>query len=116
MTMKYPNIFYLQGAGHFFDIINVSWIECVTRLKIFERFLNLPLMPQNKTLQDIKMKCTIQAILSMQYNTPFISRQCNSRRSTCASSSNIGFIDTSVVKIFSASAYIPVTPHDIPVS
>jgi hypothetical protein len=51
VSVKYPNIFYSQGAGHFFDIVHVSWIECVTSLKIFERFLNLPLMPQNKTLK-----------------------------------------------------------------
>jgi hypothetical protein len=107
VSVKYPNVFYLQRAGHFFDIIHVSWIECVTRLKIFERFLNLPLMPQNKTLQDIMMKCKGQAIFSMQYNAPFISRQCNSTRST-SSSSNISFIDTSLVKTFSVSTYVSV--------
>lgn len=124
VSVKYPNIFYLQGAGHFFDIVNVSWIECVTCLKIFKRFLNLPFVPQNKTLKEIMMKCKIQAIFFKQHNTPitkvrpFISRQCNSRRSTSAStsSSSSSFIDTSVVEVFSASAYVPVSPHDIMVS
>lgn len=115
MSVKYTNIFYLQGAGHFFDIVNISWIECVTCLKIFERFLNLPLMPQNKTLKEIMMKCKIQAIFFMQHKTPIRkvrplmhsrrSTQCNSRRSTSASSSSSSssFIDTSVVEAFSAS-------------
>ena len=90
-------------------------------LKIFERFLNLPFVPQNKTLKDIMMKCKTQAIFFMQHNTPIrkvrplISRQCN-RRSTSAITSSSSFIDTSVVEVFSASAYIPVSPHDIPVS
>ena len=70
VSLKYPNIFYSQWAGHFFDIIHVPWIECVTCLKIFERFLNLPFVPQNKTLKEIMMKCTIQAIFFMQRNTP----------------------------------------------
>jgi hypothetical protein len=52
-----PNIFYLQGAGHFFDIIYVSWIETVTGLKIFKRFLNLPFVSQNKALKDKMIKC-----------------------------------------------------------
>jgi len=97
--VKYTNIFYLQGAGHFFDIVHVSWIECVTGLKIFERFLNLPLMPQNETLKDIMKKCKIQAIFFMQHNTPIrkirslISRQCNCRsRSASSSSSSNSFI------------------------
>jgi len=124
VSLKYPNIFYSQGAGHFFDIIHISWIECVTCLKIFERFLNLPFMPQNKTLKEIMMKCKIQAVFFMQHNTPIrmfrplISRQCNSRMSTSASGSSrsSSFIDTSLVEDFSASAYVPVSPHDIPVS
>jgi hypothetical protein len=112
VSVKYPNIFYLQGAGHFFDIVNVSWIECVTCLKIFEWFLNLPFVSQNKTLKEIMMKCKIQAIFFIQHNTPIrkfrplTSRQCNRRRSTSASSSSSSssssstFIDTSVVEVF----------------
>jgi hypothetical protein len=52
-----PNIFYLQGTGHFFDITYVSWIETVTCLKIFKRFLNLPFVSQNKALKDKMIEC-----------------------------------------------------------
>jgi hypothetical protein len=57
VSVRCPNMLYLQGAGHFFDIIYVSWIETVTCLKIFKRFLNLPFVSQNEALKDKMMKC-----------------------------------------------------------
>jgi hypothetical protein len=57
ISVRCPNILYLQGASHFFDIIYVSWVETVTCLKIFKRFLNLPFVSQNEALKDKMMKC-----------------------------------------------------------